>query len=93
MYSKMLLESMMRAESVLVQAPIVLGRFTVFLVISALVPLKDKPNIIIAKKYKNAFEENIVINFILLAKEDSVKTIEAGSKTEKWFEFKHGPRI
>ena len=89
----MFFESIMRAESVLVQAPVILGRFTVLLVISALIPLKDNPNIIMAKKYKNAFEENIVINFILLAKEDSVKTIEAGSKIEKWFEVKHGPRI
>ena len=89
----MLLESMTRAESDLVQAPILLGRFTVFSVISALIPLKDNPNIIMAKKYKNAFEENIVINLILLAKEDSVKTIEAGLKIEKWFEVKHGPRI
>jgi hypothetical protein len=47
---------MMRAESGLVQTPIVLGRFTVFSVISARIPPDNDTIIIIAAKMSAVFD-------------------------------------
>jgi hypothetical protein len=54
---------MMRAESGLVQTPIVLGRFTVLSVISARIPSDNDIIIIIAAKKSAVFEDKPVMVF------------------------------
>jgi hypothetical protein len=52
---------MMRAESDLVHTPIVLGRFTVFSVILALIPSKNNTFIIMARKESTVFEDEPIM--------------------------------
>lgn len=54
---------MMRAESGLVQTPIVLGRFTVFSVISARIPCNNGTISIMAAKQSAVFDDKPVMVF------------------------------